>query len=221
MIPKLPVLFGIQHLQQGRKCIPFIIIGADLVNLIEQHHRVFHSRLAKSVRNPSRHGPYIGLPVSPDLSLVPDTAKRNSHIRLFHRLCQRSGNRRLPGPRRAYQTEDLRTAPVCQRTHRQIFQHPLLHFLQPIMLRLQNLLGMGDIRKLFRPLIPRHLQHGFNIGTAHTGLCRIVHRLFKASDLLFDLLMHFLRSQKLLLCLFKFFGIRCSTVLTKLLSDIF
>ena len=191
MIPELAVLLTVQHFQKRGEGVSFIII-AHLVNLIQQHQRILNTRMLQRAGNSSWHGPYIGLPVSPDLRLVPYASQGNTHIRLFQRPGQRLGNGSLAGTRRSNQAQDGGISLFRQRPDRQKFQHPFLDFLQAIVILVQYLLGIGDILVIPAYFIPGHFQHCLNVSADHSHLRRTVHGVLKPLDLLAKLLLDFL-----------------------------
>ncbi len=203
MIPESAVLLAVQHLQQCREGVS-LIVCTDLVNFIQKKQRIFHSRHADAVGDPSRHGSYIGLPVSPDLRLVPNPAQGNAYIGLFKRPRQGLRNGSLAGSRRSCQTEDRAFSLFRQSPHRKKFQYPLFDLLQSVVILLQHLLGKRKVRAVLRSLVPWHLQDRLNIGTQHTALCRTVQGALKTADLLCQLILHFFGRLQLFGCLFKF-----------------
>ena len=193
MVPELAVLLAVQHFQQCGEGISFIII-AHLVNLIQQHQRILNTRMLQRAGNSSWHGPYIGLPVSPDLRLVPHASQGNTHIRLFQRPGQRLGDGSLASTRRPDQAQDRGISLFRQRPDCQKFQHPFLDFLQAIVILVQYLLGIGDILVISAYFIPGHFQHGLDVSADHSHFRRAVHGILKPLDLLAKLLLDFLGS---------------------------
>ena len=188
MIPKLHILLAVQHLQKGRGRISSVI-GGHLVDLIQKHQGIGRARLAHGLRDPSRHGSHISLPVSPDLRLVMDSAQADPDIFLSQRPGHRPGDGSLSGSRRAHQAENRAGALLGQSAHRQIFQHPLLYLLQAVMILFQDLLRMGQILVVLGHLFPGQLQHRLNISPQHVGLLAAAGHGLKAHDLLSDLLL--------------------------------
>ena len=218
MIPELHILFTVQHFQKSRESITFIII-AHLVDLIQQHQGILHFGSADRLRDPSRHRAHISLPVSPDLRLVPDTAKRDPDIRLLQGPGQGFGNGRLTGSRRSCQTEDRHISLPGQGADRQKLQHPLLHLLQAIMVLIQHLLRIGDILVVLAGLIPGKLQHGLDICPDHACLCRAVHGIAEPFDLFGDLLLHLRRRRKGVCRLLEFIRVGKGGLVSQFLPD--
>ena len=131
MIPESIILLPVQHLQQSSAGIALVVI-ADLVDLIQKQQRVLDPCLPDRIGDPAGHGAHIGFAVAPDLSFIPDAAQTDADIFLMQRFGHASGDGRLAGARRAHQTDDRAPALTGQRTHGQIFQDPLLHLRQTV-----------------------------------------------------------------------------------------
>ena len=74
MVAEAGILCRVQNLQQCRRRIA-LIIAAEFVNFVEQQQRVFALGLNESRHNAAGHGAYVGLPMSPDVRLVPNAAQ--------------------------------------------------------------------------------------------------------------------------------------------------
>ena len=72
------VLRRIQHLQQGRRRVA-AIVRADLVDLVEQHHRVHRTGLADRPDDAAGQRPDVGAPVPTDLRLVAHAAQGDAN----------------------------------------------------------------------------------------------------------------------------------------------
>src|SRR5262249_11906093 len=71
------VLRRVQHLQQRRRRIT-AIVGAQLVDLVEDDHRVVRAGAAQLLDDATRHRPHVRAPVPADLRLVAHTAQRHA-----------------------------------------------------------------------------------------------------------------------------------------------
>ena len=207
MVSELSVLLGVEHFQKSGKSIS-LIVCTHLVDFIQQKNRVFHSRRADSVGDSSRHRAHIRLSMSSDLRLVPHSSEGDSYVRLVHRFCERPGDGSLSCSRRSRQAEDRAFPFLCEHTHCQVFENPLLHLLQTVVLLVQNLLGLVEICAVFHSLLPRHLEQRLDISADHTALSRRIHGTLKPVDFLLQLFLHFLRSFHLFERLLKLFCVR-------------
>jgi hypothetical protein len=68
------VLCGVEDLEQGRGGVA-APVRADLVDLVEQDHRVHRPGVPQGADDPSRQRPDVGAPVSADLGLIVDPAQ--------------------------------------------------------------------------------------------------------------------------------------------------
>ena len=206
MIVKMAVLFRVQYLQKSCRHIS-LIVTAGLVDLIQKHQRISHSRLLQGLRNPSRHRTDIGASVSTYLCLIADTSKTDSHILFIQCPGHRTGNGCFSSSRRSYQTE-YRTFPfLCEIPDSQKLHDPLFDLFQSIMIFFQYLESCLQIIGVFRLTVPRHIQQCTDIVPRHISLSIIVADRFESLNLLADSLFDFRRRiQKLkplpeLLCL--------------------
>jgi hypothetical protein len=69
VIAERMVLCRVKDLQQG-SCRVSSIVRADLVDLVQQDHRVHRSRLGDRAYDPAGQGADIGTPVTADLRLI-------------------------------------------------------------------------------------------------------------------------------------------------------
>ena len=99
------VLSRVEHLEQGRRRVA-APVGADLVDLVEQDHRVHRLRVAERAHEPAREGADVRAPVAADLRLVADAAERHPHELAVQRARDRLADRRLAGAGRPDQGQD-------------------------------------------------------------------------------------------------------------------
>jgi hypothetical protein len=83
------VLFGVEHLEQRRGRIA-AEVGAELVDLVEQEHRIARSGAAQTLEDATGHRADVGAPVSSDLRLVAYAAERCACEFASHRPCDRA-----------------------------------------------------------------------------------------------------------------------------------
>ena len=158
--------------------------------------------------------------MSPDLRLIPHTAKADADVFFIQRLYNAACNRGFTGSGRSYQTDNRAFSLLGQRAHRQKFQHTLLYLFQTIMIPVKNLLRASQVGGFAGSLVPRKLQKCLDVGTFHTGLCTVCGKPFESGDFFCDLFLYFFRGFKLL----QLFFIQCCIrriVLPQLLLNIF
>ena len=74
MIGERVVLFRIENLEQGGGWIA-AIIGAQLVDLVEHHHRIIYAGAADRLNHASRHRAHVRAPVAAQFGFVADAAE--------------------------------------------------------------------------------------------------------------------------------------------------
>ena len=88
------VLRRVEHLQQGRRWVA-AVVGADLVDLVEQHDGVHRPRLADGAHDAARQRADVGPPVTTDLGLVAHAAEGDANELAAQRTCHALTQRRL------------------------------------------------------------------------------------------------------------------------------
>ncbi len=157
MIPEGAVLFPVQHLQQRRGRVAPVIV-AQLIDLVQQQQRVHRLASADGLNDAPGHGAYVGLPVAPDIRLVPNAAQTQPGQLPVQRLGNADGDGGLAHAGRAHQTENL---PLPLRVHLPDgngLHDALLHFIQSKMVSVQDLSGGLHAQPLLGGGIPRHFQ---------------------------------------------------------------
>jgi hypothetical protein len=88
VVPEGVVLRRVEHLQQRRgRVAP--VVGAELVDLVQQDHRVHRAGLADGADDPAREGADVRAAVAADLGLVPYAAERDPDEVAAHRARDR------------------------------------------------------------------------------------------------------------------------------------
>ena len=173
------VLRRVQHLEQrGRRIAT--PVGADLVDLVEQDHRVHGLRVAQRANEPSRQGPDVSPSMPADLGLVADPAERHAHELTARGARDGLADRRLAGAGRADQGEDraggaplLRHAPLlAQLAHGDVLRDAVLDVFQAGVVCIQHLACMHGVELLLGALRPRHRHQPVQVGPDHRGLAR-------------------------------------------------
>jgi hypothetical protein len=71
------VLRRVEHLEQGGRRVA-APVGADLVDLVEEDHRVHRPGIPQGTDQPARQGADVRAPVAADLGLVAHAAQRHA-----------------------------------------------------------------------------------------------------------------------------------------------
>ncbi len=137
------VLRRVQHLEQ-RRCRVAAVVGAELVDLVEQDHRVHRLGLADGTDDPAGQRADIGAPVTADLRLIAYAAEGDPGELAAHRAGDRLAQRGLADSRRAGQRG------------------------------IEHRAGARDVVGVVGARVPRHVQDGVQPGPDPARLWRCV-----------------------------------------------
>ena len=153
MVAERGVLRRVEHLEQRRRRIA-APVGADLVDLVEQDHRVHRPRVAQRPHEPARQGADVGPPVAADLGLVADAAERHPDELAAERAGDRLADRGLARAGRPDEGEDragplvrLDPALLAQLADGDVLDDPLLDVLEPGVIRVEHLAGVQRVER--------------------------------------------------------------------------
>ena len=197
MIPVCMILLAIQHFQhRSGRIAP--VVSAHLVHLVQQEQRVHGLGLNQAVDDPSGHGAHVGLPMTTDLGLIPNTAQTDPG----HVPVQGTGNgicnRGLTHAGRAHQTQDLGRHRGSHLTDSQRLQNPLLYLFKAVVILLQNFPCSLDVDTFFGAHIPGQLQYDIQVVPEHRTLGGAERLLGKALHVLQELLLLFFSQLQIL-----------------------
>ena len=177
------VLRRIEHLEErrGRVAAP---VGADLVHLVEEDHRVHRPGVAEGANEPPRQRADVRAPVAADLGLVTNAAERHPHELAVERARDRLADRRLAGAGRADQREDRARALVVRDAavlpelpHGEVLDDAVLDVVEARVVGVEGLAGARRVERLVAPLRPRHGDEPVEVRADHRRLGVLPHRL--------------------------------------------
>ena len=190
------VLRGVQDLQQGRGRIS-TPVRADLVDLVEQDHRVHRAGVAQRPDQAAGERSDVGAPVPADLRLVAHAAERHAHELASGGAGDRLADRGLAGAWRSDQGEDgpglgvgLYPSVGAQLAHGQVLGDAVLDVLQAGVVGIEYLARGDRVQALLRALVPRHGDQPVQVGADHARLARLLAHALQARELLQGLLVH-------------------------------
>ena len=198
------VLRRIEHLEQrrGRIAAP---VGADLVDLVEQDHRVHRPGVAQGPDEPARQRADVRAPVAADLGLVADAAERHPDELASERTGDRLADRGLAGAGRADEGEDragplvrLDPALLAQLADGDVLDDPVLDVLEALVVGVEHLTGVHGVEALLGALAPRHGEDPVEVVADHRRLGRAVALALEPGELALDLLADLLGQLRLL-----------------------
>ena len=194
------VLRRVEHLEQrGRRVAA--PVGADLVDLVEQDHRVHRPRVAQGADEPARQRADVGAAVAADLRLVAHAAERHADELAVQRAGDRLADRRLAGAGRPDQRQDRARALVlgdaallAELADGQVLDDAVLDVLEPGVVGVEHLARVDGVEPLLGALRPRHGEEPVEVGADHRRLRALVAHPLEprglALGLLADLLRH-------------------------------
>src|SRR5690606_30394976 len=196
VIGEVRVLLRIEHLEHRRRRVAAIVAG-ELVDLVEQDHRVDRLGRLHRVDDPARHGADVGAAVTTDLGLVAHTAQADADELATHRLGDRAAKARLADARRAGEAEDLGRGGdagfLRQAAHGEELDNAFLDLVEAVMVLVEALFRRGEVNPVLRDLGPREGEHGLDIGADDRGFGGDVRHALETLDLAKELLLRVVR----------------------------
>ena len=176
------VLRRVQHLEQrGRRVAA--VVRAELVDLVQQDHRVHGARLADRAHDPAGQRADVGPAVTADLGLVADATQRHPRELAAHGPRHRLTQRGLADPGRSGQRQHRAAAAAADQgqalvgpalAHGQVLDDPVLDVIQAGVVRVQDGPGRADVVGVVGRGVPRDLQHRVQPGADPAALGRLV-----------------------------------------------
>ena len=163
VVAKGRVLLRVEHLEQRRRRIA-VEAGAELVDLVEHHHRIARAGLADRLDDVARQGADIGAPMPPDLGFVVHAAEAQPNEFAAGRLGDALPERGLADARRADETQNRALAFGIELAHREIFEDAPLDLRQTVMVLIQDAARLRDVDVFGVELRPRQLDQPVQIG---------------------------------------------------------
>src|SRR3982074_1922646 len=121
---------------------------AQLVQLVQHHHWIAGPCLADGLDDVAGQGADIGSPVPAYLAFGVDAAEAEPNEFAIGGPGDALAKRRLADAGRANEAKDRALAIRIELAHRQIFENPPLHFLEAIMILVEDAPRLGDIDAL-------------------------------------------------------------------------
>ena len=148
------------------------MVHAHLVDLVEQEQWVLHTHLGQLLKQLAGQGTNVGFAVATNLRFITDAAQRHTRVLAIGRASDRLAKRGLANTGRAYQTENRALHLFHPALNRQILQDALLHFIQAVVILVQDVAGLLYIVTNTAAFFPGNGQHPVDVTTHHRCLCR-------------------------------------------------
>ena len=189
VIAERVVLLGVEHLEERRRRIA-AEIRPELVDLVEDEHRVLRLRPAQPLHDLARQRADVRAPVSADLGLVAHPAERHADELPVERLRDRLGQRRLAHAGRADEAEDRALDGRVELPHGQVLEDAILGFLEARVVGVEDALGQRQVDDLVGALVPGQRDEPVEIGARHRVFGRGHGHLRQAIELAERLFLH-------------------------------
>ena len=160
------VLLGVEHLEQRRGRIA-VEAGAELVHLVEHHHRVARAGLADRLDDVAGQRADIGAAVAADLGLVVHAAEAEPRELAAGRARDALAERGLADAGRADEAQDRALALGIELAHREIFEDAPLDLRQAVVVLVEDAARLGDVDRVRAELRPGQLDQPVEIGADH------------------------------------------------------
>ena len=183
MIREVLVLLRVEDLEHRRGRVASKI-RRHLVDFIQQEDRVAGARLAQALDDPPRHRPDVGAPVSTDLGLVGDAAKR--HPDEFPTQCPGNGAAEAGLPHSGWpdEAEDRPFGRLGQLAHREELEDAFLDLPQTVVILVEDLLRGAQVGDVLAGGVPGKRDHQVEISVQHRDLRRAGRHPLQAVDVL-------------------------------------
>ena len=197
VVAKGRVLLRVEHLEQRRRRIA-VEAGAELVDLVEHHHRIAGAGLADRLDDVAGKGADVGAPMPSDLGLVVHAAETEPDEFAAGRPGDALPERGLADAGRADETQNRALAFGIELAHREIFEDAPLDLRQSVVVLVQDPARFGDVDSVGVELRPRQIDQPVEIGPDHPVFGRGLGHALEALELLLGLILGLLRHAGLL-----------------------
>src|SRR5882724_9585691 len=165
-IDKRVVLPRVEHFQQraGRVAAK---IRANLVDLIKHENRVPRTGAPQFLNDSARHRSDVRAAMTADLCFIAHTAETDPHKFAAQRIGNRLAKAGFAHTRRPEKTEDRAVSLWIKFAHSQIFDQPFLNFFQIVMIAIEDLLGLIEIKVVFAQFVPWKIGNDLDVTNNH------------------------------------------------------
>ena len=156
----------IEHFEQRARRIA-TKIRADLVDLVEHENRIARAAAAQFLNDAPRHRADVSAAMTADLRFVAHSAETDPHKFAAQRVGNRLAETGFAHARRPEKTEDRAVPLRIEFAHGQIFDQPLLHFFQIVMIAIEDFLRLIEIEIVLAQFIPRQIGDDLDVTDDH------------------------------------------------------
>ena len=156
VISERVVLLGIEHLEKSAGRVS-LIVGGELVDLVEDNKRVVRTRGIYSGNYASGHRGYVSPPVTSDLGFVANAAQSDTLDLAPDSRADRLRDRRLSDAWRTYEAEYLTLYVWRKLAHCEILDDALLYLVKTVVVAVERLFNVLYVDLVLRGFAPGKL----------------------------------------------------------------
>ena len=166
IVGKGVVLGGIKHLKQrcGRVAA---IIGADLVQFIQQNNGIARFSAPERLNNSAGQRPDIRAPVSANLNFITHAAQGNARKLATKRVGHTLAQRRFSNSRWSHKAQNRTFQLLLQFDDGEKLKQPVLDLGETEMVAVEQLRGVFDVKLVFGKLGPRQVDQPIKVVARH------------------------------------------------------
>ena len=154
VVAEVPVLLRVEHLEHRARRVA-AEVGAHLVDLVDQQHRIQRLGVAQRADDRPRHRADVGAAVAADLGLVAHAADRDAHELAPERARDRLAERRLADARRPDEAEDRPGDLALELRDGEVLDDPLLDLVEVVVVLVEDPAGLLEVEVVLGRLVPR------------------------------------------------------------------
>ncbi len=167
VVQKLRVLFRVQHLQQGRGGVA-LEGRTDLVDFVEHDHRVGHFHILQRLHKLARHGADIGPAMPLDLRFIAHATEAETVEFAPQCICHGAPDAGFADPGRPDQQQNGPADLPFECPHGKELEYAPLDVVQPVVVCIQRLPRVGELKIVRRGDAPGQLRGPVEIVARHT-----------------------------------------------------
>src|SRR5215472_15658028 len=171
MVLKGRVLSGVEDLQQRGGWVA-VKTRAELIDFIEHKDGIATTGLSDPLNNIARKRADVGTPMAADIRHIMDSTQTLAHELAIHRPGDALPEGSLADSRGTHQTQNGAFPFRHELTNREKFNNALFHFLETVMVGIENFTRLRKIDLFFSKNTPRQLRQPVQISPYHRVFSR-------------------------------------------------
>ena len=156
------VLLRIKHFKQRCSRIT-AVIGADLVDLVQEEKRILNLSLDHVLNDLPRHRTHVGTAMTADFRFIGNAAQGHAYVFAVRRPGNRAAKRSFADARAAYEAENRRLDLAHALLHGEIFKNALLHLFESPMILIEDTASPFDVAVDAALLLPGQFEKRLDV----------------------------------------------------------